>query len=377
MNKVLHVRMENDPSLRAATEWFFELRSDGVTGERIAEWQEWLSQDTSHRDAFARVESFWHSSDQLAARWPSDAEVARDAYSGTESITAWRARSARHGVKDARRRFGLWMSRPAWRLSLAGTAVAALIAILGLIDWPTFAVMLQGGSRITVETAIGRTRTVTLPDNSIVFAGADTALTVTLLRHSRSVVLGRGEAFFHIAKDRARPFTVRAGNTTVTALGTAFDVRRTPAGVVVAVAEGTVQVAASTRAEEAGPAHPGRRVGKTGATAISQLKAGQHLSIGTSGAMSRIASVDSSSVAGWREGRLQYFDEPLELAVADLSRYSTRRIVIDDPSVADLRVTGIVFERNIDAWLVGLETTFPVRVVNRADGTVSIESRRQ
>lgn len=62
--------------------------------------------------------------------------------------------------------------------------------------------------------------------------------------------------------------------------------------------------------------------------------------------------------------------------VADLARrYSSRRIVIDDPQLASLRITGVVSEQNIDAWLSSLEATFPVRVRTRADGTVEIANR--
>ena len=36
MDRALQARLERDPVLRTATEWFLELRSDNVSGERIA-----------------------------------------------------------------------------------------------------------------------------------------------------------------------------------------------------------------------------------------------------------------------------------------------------------------------------------------------------
>jgi len=45
-------------------------------------------------------------------------------------------------------------------------------------------------------------------------------------RSRRSVILGRGEALFEVAHDSARPFVVIAGNGSITAVGTTFDVRK-------------------------------------------------------------------------------------------------------------------------------------------------------
>ena len=43
MDRLLQAQLEDDPALKEAAEWFFEMRSDDVSGERIAEWQQWLS----------------------------------------------------------------------------------------------------------------------------------------------------------------------------------------------------------------------------------------------------------------------------------------------------------------------------------------------
>jgi len=86
-------------------------------------------------------------------------------------------------------------------------------------------------------------------------------------------------------------------------------------------------------------------------------------------------SATESNVAGWREGRLQYVDEPMDSVVEDLARYSTRRIAIEGRDVARLRVTGVVFVQNIDGWLASVQATFPVRVERRSDGNVAIEPR--
>lgn len=59
---------------------------------------------------------------------------------------------------------------------------------------------------------------------------------------SRTIRIDSGEAFFEVAKDSQRPFVVHAADTAITAIGTQFNVRRAAGQVVVAVAEGVVQV---------------------------------------------------------------------------------------------------------------------------------------
>ena len=50
----------------------------------------------------------------------------------------------------------------------------------------------------------------------------DTTLDVRFQKTERAVKLDRGEAWFQVAKDRARPFVVAAGGIRVQAVGTAF-----------------------------------------------------------------------------------------------------------------------------------------------------------
>lgn len=375
MDRLLQAQLEDDPLLTEAAEWFFEMRSDEVSGERIAEWQQWLS-DATNRGAFGRVEALWRLIDGATVRWPAEAEVAADGYSGTESITAWRLRCGQHAEPKARRRAGIARNWRVRRMAIVGIAAAAAAAAITFVAyWPILAVALQGGSRIAVATRVSDTRTISLPDGTVVSAGADTDLVATFLQRSRTVVLRHGEAYFRVVKDPSRPFTVRVGDATVTDVGTAFDVRRTLNGVVVAVAEGVVNVATrSTGAHIRSLGHPLGSIEAPGLAPI-ELSAGERLALESFDTLPHLSPVNPNSVAGWRKGRLQYVDEPLDGVIADLARYSDRRIVLATPAVANLRVTGVVYVQDIDGWLSSLEATFPLRVLPEKDGTTLIEQR--
>jgi transmembrane sensor len=344
---------EHDSVLQEAAQWSLDLSSGDIPAERIAQWQQWLTASEAHRAAFDRIQSTWGAVDRSATgtvAWPSDAEVASDTYDGYVSVSDWRSRVA---AKRAIRR------RP-WLMAGLTAAAAALVALAVL---PVIRSMQFAPPVVTVvETASGENRDVPLGDGSVVSAGAQSVLWATLTRDSREVTLERGEAFFRVAKDPARPFIVKVGTTTVAAVGTAFNVRRAGERVVVGVAEGIVKVDVQ--------AHQQRTVMRT-----ARLSVGQQLSIDGADGSASIQAVDAVGVAAWREGLRQYRNEPLRSVVADLTRYSARDIVIANPQVADLRITGTVFASDVDSWLQSLESALPVRVVWAPDGSARLESR--
>ena len=105
----------------------------------------------------------------------------------------------------------------------------------------------------------------------------------------------------------------------------------------------------------------------------ARLSVGQQLSIDATDGSASMQIVDAIGIAAWREGLLQYRDEPLRSVIADLTRYSAHDIVIANPQIADLRITGTVFANDVDSWLQSLETALPVRVVWAPDGSARLE----
>src|SRR3546814_1649845 len=93
-----------------------------------------------------------------------------------------------------------------------------------------------------IQTAVGEIRRVPLSDGSLAAVNTQTSLDVTMKPQVREIALNDGEAWFQVAKDRARPFVVEVGDVRVRAVGTAFGVKRTAGGVDVQVTEGVVEV---------------------------------------------------------------------------------------------------------------------------------------
>lgn len=123
---------------------------------------------------------------------------------------------------------------------------ALIIFTAGLGGW--LYARYQPASPTIVQTGVGTTRQLVLPDSSIVTLNAGSTLRIAagFSQRNRIVALD-GEAFFVIHPDPAHPFRVQHGQLTTTVLGTAFNIRHYPGGenIKVAVASGKVQVAAA------------------------------------------------------------------------------------------------------------------------------------
>ena len=89
---------------------------------------------------------------------------------------------------------------------------------------------------------VGEQKVVNLNDGSVITLNTGSELLVGLSDQSRKIILRRGEAYFEVARDSERPFTVDAGLRSVTVLGTEFNIRKSPDRLQVAVSEGLVAI---------------------------------------------------------------------------------------------------------------------------------------
>src|SRR5688572_11660074 len=351
MHNELRIEKENDPLLRQATEWALEMWDKNAPVERVAEWQSWLGADARHREAFARVEELMGVADRVqTVAYPDKGELAADAYDGAISVSEWK-----NQITSVRTRTRF--RRP---VAYAAAATVLLGVALVLSGYPQEFTVPGLLAYKRMETPAGGTRKLTLMDGSGVDIGGRSSLRAIFTQDARRVTLEEGEAFFRVAKDATRPFTVRAGDTTITAVGTAFNVRRSGERVVVSVAEGAVRVDALRHTQ-------------AGTKPVENLVAGQQLDVEPRTRELTVATIETSAVAGWRDGRFRYLNEALSSVIVDVARYTGREIELAEPSIGELRITGTVLERNLEGWLTSLEETFQVQAIRRADGSIRLE----
>ena len=172
------------------------------------------------------------------------------------------------------------------------------------------------------------------------------------------MTLIEGQALFRVAKDKHRPFVVRAGDAQVRAVGTEFDVYRKQAATVVTVVEGRVETYEGS--------------GSAGAEAIV-LSAGEQLTV-LPHIVTKPTRTDTVAATAWLQKRLIFEETPLSEVAEEFNRYNRRPLAIDDRELQNLKISGVYsstdpaslinFLRNQTSIRI-IETENQVRVVRR------------
>ena len=74
----------------------------------------------------------------------------------------------------------------------------------------------------------------------------------------------------------------------------------------------------------------------------------------------KVNIIDTDTATSWKDGRLIFDNEPLGMIVQEVNRYSSRKLVVGDPTLSDMRVSGIFQVGSIDSFAAALEASFPV-----------------
>lgn len=258
--------------------------------------------------------------------------------------------------------------RPSGRGRILQAAIAA--CFIGAFAWaglpgpgPADPVAITSENVQRFATATGQRRDVLLSDGSKVTLNTASLIEVRYLAHRRDVRLLQGQAMFHVARNPDRPFMVWAGSRQITALGTAFDVMIRPSGdVQVLLVEGRVRVDPIRR-------HGLERI--IPALARTDLAPGQQLMTEGSGEVEVVAA-DVARETAWNRGILIFRNDDLDAAVKEVNRYSTVQLVVDDPDVARLKISGIFPTASCDDFVATLESLYPVRARPEGEGTIRL-----
>lgn len=212
---------------------------------------------------------------------------------------------------------------PRRHLLLGGGIAATLLAMLGVRNYSKWFLRED-----RYRTQIGEMKVIPLSDGSVVTLNTNSEIVVRYSRAQRLIELVHGEALFDVAKNKLRPFIVQTGTALVRAVGTSFSVKALPnQPVQVLVREGIVEI---------------KRPGVPVAPAV--LVAKNSRAIAPQDAPITAKPVETAEVGrelAWRVGRLAFHGETLAQAASEFARYSDARIQIDDPEVANEKVTGL------------------------------------
>ncbi|WP_374579631.1 FecR domain-containing protein [Phenylobacterium sp.] len=298
-----------------AADWFARLNRLSISSQALEEFQVWR-RDPARDAAYERIEELWASAGRLG-----------DHPDTQRAVAAALARGVRK-----RKLVGVWFRRAGLGAGLAAVAASAALVIAFTLD--------RGQP---YNTGIGEQRLVSLDDGSRLRMDTDTQVRVRFSDTGRRVELVRGQAFFDVAHDASRPFVVRAGDQSIRALGTRFDVRRQGTDVRVTLVEGSVEVR------------------RTGADQAWTLAPGQGLS--AQGELVKPPTpVDVGAATSWTSGRLVFRATPLKDAAAEINRYSTAKVVLESPDLQNVQVSGVFDVGDTRAFVAAVCDLFNLQV---------------
>lgn len=239
---------------------------------------------------------------------------------------------------------------PQIRYFLRYAAVAAIILAVSLtwFLWPTSSVTTQSVAVARHELVVprGSQCEFLLPDGTHVWINSGSKLSyLSDYDDTARYVSLEGEAYFEVAPNAQKPFVVSAGDLSIKALGTAFNVFTFNGMVTTSLVEGCVEVKNSIDASPAVTLLPGHEV------VYDNKNGGIELS-----------SVQTDLMCSWRHKKWVVKSMPLPEFIERLQRRYDATISIMNPQLFKAKVTGSFVNEDIDQILSGIEAAFQLKI---------------
>lgn len=329
---------QSDKRLQNAADQWVQLQDREPTEEEVTQWLVWLDEG-ENAAAFKDI-------DDLAQRLHHTRETA------PEKLQPLRVGKV------------LWSRPVIWGLA---AAVMLSIGIAWVLrDGLSSNGQLSGADISVYTTSVAKQREVVLPDGSRITLGGASSIQTRYTAQRREIRLISGEAYFDVQPESAnRPFIVDVGAASVQALGTAFNIRRNEARISVTVTEGRVQVVRASNTMQALAVAVGLRQPQS-------LQAGraEQVIVETRSEQLSASAADPRRATAWREGRLEFVDEPLDVVIDNVSRYSQVGLVAADPRLHGITYTGTFVPGHFDSWLDALKDIFDLQVQREGETLV-------
>ncbi len=311
-----------------AAEWLVRREQPSWSQADQAALEGWLVESMAHKAAFWRLEHAWQMVDRIGALSVRD-------------------------IALRPRRTGLPLKW--WQTGALAASLLLAVAFIGLHSRQNSS---PRPSVDAFDTGVGGHRIVPLVDGSRIELNTATVLRTMISKTRRDVWLDRGEAFFEVTHIEGSAFVVHAGPRMITVVGTQFSVRRDGDKVTVAVVKGRVRVEDTTPGESRATitAAPGDVAIGLGASTMVMSKP--------------VAAVEDK--LAWRDGRLVFDGTSLTEVADDFNRYNRQQLLISDPSVAAIRISGTFKALNVEAFVRLLKEAYGLKVESTADGKLKI-----
>jgi transmembrane sensor len=265
------------------------------------------------------------------------------------------------------------------RIAVAGMSGMAALLLIASLLWQGTRHGAGARGMSASSTIVSMPERRILPDGSVVELNESAEIAVDYDKRRRSVALMRGQAHFQVARDNAIPFIVYVRGVEIRAVGTAFSVHAAPAGIEVLVTEGRVAVKGLAAH---GPSATDDDL-QSSASAFDpppalEVSAGNCVRLELAqlpGALAipqvlPISPAEMHDRLVWRVPRIEFSGTRLEEAIPVFNRYSLVPVILADPALHGLQLSGILRADNVDALVRLLEANYGVTADRRGSEIV-------
>jgi transmembrane sensor len=297
-----------------AGEWLARLQSDDRSASDEAAFRLWLSQDPSHGCAFEDATNVWE----------------------------------RLGAAVAGRRGGIAPKKPV-------VSRRAMMAGLGGLAIGAGGLVLSTSTEVEAyQTVVGEQRHVPLSDGTELLIDTDTKLFARLGTMRRSLELVYGRIHCRVAGNGV-PFSIGAAGKSIVGRQFTTDVSFDNQRFMALLLKGQA------------------RVEGAGQSAVAMLE-GDRLTEVANHSFVRDRPRISALVA-WQNGRLVFENETVGHAIAQMNRYSSVKLEVDDPDIAQDRISGSYSIGNSYSFAASLSRILPIRVEQSANQIKLVKRR--
>jgi len=327
-------------------------RDRGLTAAEQREYLVWQEGRIEAIECLRRTEGLWRAMDAAC----------RDATLVSEADALEARLNQQAG--GSRRRF----------FSVSLVAAAAAIALSAYIGWRNFDRVPDPTYRVLASTA----QVMALADGSVARLNGDARIAIDYTDSERRVTLLRGEVHFEVAKNPHRPFFVRAGDTIVRAVGTAFNVRMNEQNVEVIVTEGRVRIE-DVRAHAVLLSGLGGADGPT--VEKSVVSAGERVLVPIQQVLEPkpvvvipLVSHEVEQALAWQSTRLVFSVTTLDQVVDAFNQHNVQKLVLVDEQLRARTLTGVFRADNLDGFVRLVQASIDVRAEVTASGKIRLHA---
>ena len=222
--------------------------------------------------------------------------------------------------------------------------VAAMLIIGFGISWISYQLVSEEApstpilSTIQKEVVRGQKLKVTLEDGTQVFLNSESSLTYpqNFSTDKREVTLV-GEAFFEVARDTSRPFTINAQDIEVSVLGTSFNINAYEGDSAISVAVATGKVKVNQTSQHTYFLEPGKE--------LLYLPNSDHFEVNDFDMMERLS---------WKDGILYFKDASIQEVKKTLERWYGVEITIHGDPQDSWQYSGVFERQSLENVLEGM-----------------------